>query len=355
MLRALVPILAIMALGLGLVSVAHAQATTPTVSSVAITSSPGADNTYAKGDTITVSLTLSEAVTVTGTPYVVIDIGGQPRNFSYSGDGSSAAAQPFSYTALVGDADADGVSLLVNSLTLNGGTIQATDDSTNATLTHAAMTFANHKVDTQVTLLSSFTDPDASGTKTISATQSATVRIQVGDARDQYDINAITLDVRTPSDTLNVTVKLVGVTDAYADYTYTGSAKTAGSQTFTLTGPTVVKFGNVGNIPGVVGGGGPAYDIKISGSGAGSIQLAGTDQTATDPSVVSRLVFTRASNVTEPKVSVLGHRGAIPHLIYGDVVSSPPIRVRLMEAPMLPETGSTCCSWPSDPWIIRKG
>ena len=185
MLRALVPILAIMALFLGLVSVAHAQATTPTVSSVAITSSPGMDNTYATGDTITVSLTLSEAVTVIGTPYVVIDIGGQPRNFSYSGDGSSAAAHPFSYTALVGDADADGVSLLLNSLTLNGGTIQATDDSTNATLTHAAMTFANHKVDTQVTLLSSFTDPDASGTITISATQSATVRIQVGDARDQ--------------------------------------------------------------------------------------------------------------------------------------------------------------------------
>ena len=42
----------------------------------------------------------------------------------------------------------DGVSLLANSLTLNGGTIQASDDSTNATLTHSAMTFANHKVET---------------------------------------------------------------------------------------------------------------------------------------------------------------------------------------------------------------
>ena len=129
----LVPLLAIMALLMGLVSVAQAQAT---VSSVSITSSPGMDNTYATGDTITVSLTFSEAVTVTGAPYVVVDIGGQPRNFKYSGDGSTAAAQPFSYTVLVGDKDADGVSLLVNSLTLNSGTIQATDDSTNATLTH---------------------------------------------------------------------------------------------------------------------------------------------------------------------------------------------------------------------------
>ena len=86
-----------MALFLGLVSVAHAQATTPTVSSVAVTSNPGTDNTYAQGNTITVTLTFSEVVTVdttNGTPYVTIDIDGQPRNAAYSGDGSSSAACP---------------------------------------------------------------------------------------------------------------------------------------------------------------------------------------------------------------------------------------------------------------------
>ena len=130
-----------------------ARPTTPTVSSVAITSDPGMDNTYATGDTITVSLTFSEAVTVTGTPNVVVDIGGQPRNFKYSGDGSQRGAAALQlHRTLVGDRDADGVSLLVNSLALNGGAIQATDDSTNGTLTHTAMTFANHKVETQVTL-----------------------------------------------------------------------------------------------------------------------------------------------------------------------------------------------------------
>ena len=303
-----------------------ARPTTPTVSSVAITSDPGMDNTYATGDTVTVSLTFSEAVTITGTPHVVVDIGGQPRNFRYSGDGASAAAQPFSYTVLVGDADADGVSLQVNSLTLNGGTIQASDDSTNATLAHSAMTFANHKVDTQIMLLSSLGDPDAPGTVTISATQSATVRIRVGDARDQYDINAITLDVKTPSDTLDVTVKLVDYQNfGYEDYTYTGSVTTAGLQTFPLSEASVVKFGNVGNPPGTVSGGvGGEYEIEIRGSGAGSIQLAGTAETVGDPGVVSRLVFSAVRDVTTPKVGVSGHRGSIPHLIYGDVVSSPP-------------------------------
>ena len=306
---------------------AHGQTTTtPTVSSVSITSNPGTDNTYATGDTITGSLTFSEAVTVTGTPHVVVDIGGQPRNFRYSGDGSSATAQSFGYTVLVGDRDSDGVSLLVDSLALNGGTIQAAD-SADATPANSAMTFADHKVDTQVTLLSSLTDAEAPGRITISATESATVGIRVGDARDQYDINAITLDVRTPSDTLDVTVKLVSMDDEFADYTYTGSVTTAGLQTFTLSEQSVVKFGNVGNLPGTAAdpGGGPDYDIKITASGAGSIQLAGTSANVGDSGVVSRLVFPPISgNVTRAKVGVSGHRGSIPYLIYGDVVSSPP-------------------------------
>ena len=295
-----------------------ARPTPPTVSSVAITSDPGTDNTYATGDTVTVSLTFSEAVTITGAPHVVVDIGGQPRNFKYSGDGSSAAAQPFSYTVLVGDGDADGVSLQVNSLTLNGGTIQATDDSTNAALAHSAMTFANHKVGTQVTLLSSLGRPDASDAITISATESATVTITAATDKS-FDINAITLDVKTPSDTLNVTVNLAG--GFYADYTYTGSVTTAGLQTFTLSGPSGVSFGNVGWADfGEI----YRYQILISGSGAGSVELVGTDSKGSDGGAVSGLAFDHFQEGLRPQVRLSGHEGAIPNLIYGDVVSSPP-------------------------------
>ena len=67
-------ILAVIALFAVSANVANAQSpTTPTISTVAITSNPGSDNTYATGDTITVSLTFSEAVTVDttdGTPVV---------------------------------------------------------------------------------------------------------------------------------------------------------------------------------------------------------------------------------------------------------------------------------------------
>ena len=143
-------ILAVMALFAVSANVANAQSpTTPTISTVAITSNPGSDNTYATGDIITVSLTFSEAVTVDttdGTPRVWLNIGVYSRYASYSGDGSSSVVQPFSYTVGALLRDSDGVSLTANSLRLDGGTIQATDDSANATLTHSAMSFPSHKV-----------------------------------------------------------------------------------------------------------------------------------------------------------------------------------------------------------------
>ena len=139
---------AMIALFLGITFVAHAQqSTAPTVSTVAITSSPGTDNTYATGDTITVTRHLQRAGH--GHRHAADHPGHRraaPLRRSTPATGTARRAQIlFSYTALVSDTDADGVTVLANSLALNGGAIRATDDSTAATLTHAAMTFANHK------------------------------------------------------------------------------------------------------------------------------------------------------------------------------------------------------------------
>ena len=129
-----------MALFLASVSVAHAQTTTPTVSTVAVTSDPGTDDTYALGDAIEVGLTFSEAVTVTGDPYLLIDVGGTNRRASYH-SGTGTAQLLFRYTVLAADddGDADGIAVVTNSLALNGGTIVATDDATAATLDHVAL------------------------------------------------------------------------------------------------------------------------------------------------------------------------------------------------------------------------
>ncbi len=140
--KRLLPLLAIMALVLASVSVVHAQTTTPTVSTVAVTSDAvtseaGTDDTYALGDTIEVGLTFDEAVTVTGDPYLLIDVGGTNRRAGYH-SGTGTAQILFRYTVLAADDD-DGDAVVTNSLTLNGGTIAATGDATAATLDHAAL------------------------------------------------------------------------------------------------------------------------------------------------------------------------------------------------------------------------
>ena len=126
--------------------VAYAQGTptAPTIESVAVTSDPGEDGGYAIGDEIQVGLTFSEAVTVTGAPQLTLDVGGQNRTAEYSA-GSSTTQLLFTYTVASGDEDTDGIAVVANGLALNGGAIRA--GTTDATLTHAGLHAAGHKVD----------------------------------------------------------------------------------------------------------------------------------------------------------------------------------------------------------------
>ena len=315
-------------------SVAHAQSAAPTVSTVAITSDPGTDDTYATGDTITVTVTFSEAVTVAGTPRITLDIGGQPRYAGYSGDGTSAAAQAFSYTALVSDQDADGVSVLANSLALDGGTILATDDSAAAALSHSAMSFADHKVDTEVLLLSNLNQTESSNTITISASESATIYMFGANAVKGATINSITLDVATPSDTLDVTVVLANthgeISDAELEddthYKYTGSVRSAGLQTFTLNTPAVARHGAVtGNYDPNFENSSLLFHLIVQGSGSGSIELKANATTGTDSDSATgwSLSDPFGTNSDVPKLQLRGYDAKIPQLYYGDVISSP--------------------------------
>ncbi|ATN93352.1 hypothetical protein [Marinobacter phage PS3] len=87
--------------------------------------------TYAIGDDLSFTVNWDEAVTVTGTPALNLDIGGTSRQADYaSGSGSSALV--FTYTVQSGDEDDNGIA--VSSLTLEGGTLQDAS-SNNATLT----------------------------------------------------------------------------------------------------------------------------------------------------------------------------------------------------------------------------
>ena len=108
------------------------DAVVPTVSAVAITSDPGADDTYAAGDTVEVSVTFSEEVRVPdvtrsdlpGTRHPVLDlrIGNDTRS-AKSGLQELGRDVKFTYTIQSGDTDTDGISINANGLRLNGGII----------------------------------------------------------------------------------------------------------------------------------------------------------------------------------------------------------------------------------------
>ena len=122
------------------------QVPPPTVSSVAITSI--ASNGYYKvGETIQATVTFSK--NVTGTPTLMLNIGGTGRTAAYTG-GSGTATLAFAYTVVSGDADTDGVSI-------DGLSGSIADDAGNAAdLTSATLgAQANHKVDTTVPTVSS--------------------------------------------------------------------------------------------------------------------------------------------------------------------------------------------------------
>ena len=118
----------------------------PAVSSLAISSNPGSDQTYAAEDVIEVRVTLNETVKVTGTPRLRLRVGSRNRPADYL-RGTDTDELMFGYEVADGDEDTDGVSVEANRLTLNGATIK--DEADNAAeLAHEAVApQAGHRVD----------------------------------------------------------------------------------------------------------------------------------------------------------------------------------------------------------------
>ena len=132
---------------------AQADTTAPTISSIAITSDTSDDDSYFDddgvygiGDSIKVTVTFSENVTVTGAPQLELDIGGGTgKTAEY--ESAEGSAVVFSYTVAEGDSDDDGIAIAANKLTLNGGGIKDAADNA-ADLSHDALSAQeSHKVD----------------------------------------------------------------------------------------------------------------------------------------------------------------------------------------------------------------
>ncbi len=129
----------------------------PVVRTVTFENRPRYERTYRLGEQIRVTVWFSVAVTVTDTPQIGLTIGSQTRQAAYDADlsrraqngGGRGTPLVFTYTVQGTDADADGISIATDALTLNGGTISRAGDTTiAASLGHAAVgADADRKVD----------------------------------------------------------------------------------------------------------------------------------------------------------------------------------------------------------------
>ena len=122
----------------------------PTVARMLYLESPASQATYVAGERLSVLVFFSRGVHVTGTPQLTIQVGAQARRADHlprlraaqllpQGNGLHEEAEHlvyFEYVVQPSDVDDDGISVPANALTLNGGSIRAVDDNSDASLSH---------------------------------------------------------------------------------------------------------------------------------------------------------------------------------------------------------------------------
>ena len=126
----------------------QAEEALPYVRAVEISSSPqGGRSGYGIGELVSVVVTFSEPVAVTGTPILGLRVGEDAKQAIYE-SGAASSKLVFAYSVAEGDEDTNGVGIEANSLSLNRGTIKDSTDDIDAVLNHRAVAAnAGHKVD----------------------------------------------------------------------------------------------------------------------------------------------------------------------------------------------------------------
>jgi VCBS repeat-containing protein len=149
----------------------------PAVTSLAVVSATGVVSTRLNaGDVATIEINFIEAVTVTGTPQLALNIGGTLVQANYV-SGSGGTTLTFKYTVQAGQNDANGISIDANALTLNGGTIKDVHGNNAILDTPAVTDNASFKVDTTAPVVGTLTLTDTGTSPTDGISQSGTVTV----------------------------------------------------------------------------------------------------------------------------------------------------------------------------------
>ena len=155
-----------------------ATPTTPPPSITNVTSST-ANGSYKAGDVVSIQVTFSQAVTVTGAPQLTLETGSTDQILSYT-SGTGTNTLTFSYTIQAGDTSNDLTYIATNPLALNSGTIK-NSSSVDAMLTLPSPTASGSLgankaivVDTTAPSTPSTPDLDATSDSGSSATDNVT-------------------------------------------------------------------------------------------------------------------------------------------------------------------------------------
>ena len=277
--------------------------TNPTVVAVSIASATGAQNsTLNAGDVVSVTVVMSEPVTVTGSPKITLDIGGTFEQANYS-SGTGTGTLTFTYTILTGQTDANGIAITADTLTLHGGTILAVDNSEALLLPHAGVADnAAFKVDTTaptttVSGIDISADTGASATDFITQTAAQTVTATLSATLATGDI--VYGSVNGGSTWTNVTGFVTGTALSWPGVTLAGSS----SLQFKVTDAA----GNDGTI---------ATQAYVLDTTAPTTTVSGIDISAdTGTSATDFITQTAAQTVTATLSTTL----ATGDIVYGSV------------------------------------
>ena len=206
----------------------------PYVTGIEITSSPACSNGYTTGETIEITVTFNETVTVpqigrsdipgNPKPKIELDIGGQARIANFHSTNASSVL--FTYTLTTGDEDSDGVSISANKLTQNGGAI--IDQARNTPLTTEEEWILGLDVDAAVTHPA--LDDDASHKVSGGASSSVTLSGDTTINHEENDERAVATYTLPGSDNA-ITWSLSG--DDSDDFSLAGSGATSRQLKFT--------------------------------------------------------------------------------------------------------------------------
>ena len=237
----------------------NCSATTPTVTGVALTSDPtNATYGYAIGNVIEATVTFSEAVDITGTPQLELDVAGTAKAAACTA-ATNTTTMACAYTVAVNDSAPNGIAIAANKLT--GGTITATGSTTiTAALDHAAVAIdAGQKIDgirptlvttgsdapttstdgTQVILTFSETISSVDRTKITIMANSVTAATSAASAAG----TTVVLDLTTALTTTSTPITVELAVDAVVDNVFNGNLAVAATAVtnavVSTTAPTV--------------------------------------------------------------------------------------------------------------------